>query len=509
MPVLEARDITKTFGAFTALDRVSFSAESGSIHAILGENGAGKTTLMNVLYGLYRPDGGVISLGGKKVSIASPRHALDLGIGMIHQHFMQVESLSVVENVILGMRGLGPFLSLKKHQARIAEISRELCFDIDPKAEIWRMSMGMRQRVEIVKALYRDARILILDEPTSILAPSEIALLMEALRKLASQGKAIIFITHKLNEVFAVSDEITVMRLGKVVAQAKARDVTPIDVSRLMIDRDAFSPSIRSVPPISPSDDVFLEVRNLSARNSRGLLSLKNVSFAVHAGEILGVAGVDGNGQAELAEAIAGLLRPASGEIRVKGVDVTRMSVSGRRHRARLSYVPEDRHATGLVLDLSVAENAAMRDFSRRPFSSRGVMRYRKIRKIAGRWVERYNIRCQSPDQKTRYLSGGNQQKLIFGREVECNPDILVIMQPCKGLDIGAIESVQSTILEQRAKGRAILYISTEMEHILSIADRVAVMYAGEIVGVLERGEATLERIAPMMTGGGRKNQVS
>lgn len=498
MDVLRLKSVTKLFGDFKALDGVDMRVRPASIHAILGENGAGKTTLMNILYGLYQPDGGTITLRGKEVSVPSPREALDMGIGMIHQHFMLVDTLSVVENVVLGLPDLGMTLSLKEHQDRIAKLSEEFGFEVDPRKEIWRLPMGMRQRVEIIKALYRDVDILILDEPTSVLAPTEIDGFLQGLERLRAAGKTVIFITHKLEEVLAVGDRITVLRHGRVTAETEVAKTDAAEMARMMVGRDVVF-DIKK--PETEFGEILLDARDLNATDNRGLHALRDVSLQIRAGEILGVAGVDGNGQAELAEVLTGLRKADSGKVLVEGRDITDMSVFDRRHKVGLSYVPEDRHSTGLVLDFSVADNVMLRDFTCAPFSKNGIVQSKKVEEIATDWVERYDVRLQSIHQQIRYLSGGNQQKLVFAREVECEPHLLVVMQPCKGLDVGAIEAVQNTILDQKSKGKAVLYISTELEHILSVCDRIAVMCGGRIIGVINAEDATPERIGVLMSG--------
>ena len=499
---LELKQISKFFGDFKALDRIDLDVVQGSIHAILGENGAGKTTLMNILYGLYQPDSGYIVLNGRKTAMGSPREAMDLSIGMIHQHFMLVDSLTVAENVVLGLPGQGVSLSLKQHAAQLADLGASLGFDIDPFSEIWKLPIGMRQRVEILKVLYRDASLIIFDEPTSVLAPNEIAGFLDGLRRLRAAGKTIIFITHKIEEVMQVSDRITIMRHGKVTAETDIADTDARQVARLMVGRDIASGAGKS-PAVAPGE-IVVSARDLRARDNRGIETLKGVSFQIRAGEILGIAGVDGNGQAELAEVLTGLRAPESGTVTVRGEDITALSAHERRHKAGMSCVPEDRHGAGLVLDRPVTHNAMLRDFTTARFSNYGVLRKTKVRKITQHWVERYDIRLRSIDQNIRFLSGGNQQKLIFAREIECAPGIMVVMQPCKGLDVGAIEAVQRALAEQRARGVAILYISTELEHILALCDQVAVMCGGEITGILPPEQATGERIGALMGGLGQ-----
>lgn len=496
---LQLEKITKLFGAFKALDQVDLNVVDGSVHAVLGENGAGKTTLMNILYGLYQPDGGRIILKGKETRVASPRRAMELGIGMIHQHFMLVDSLTVVENVALGLSGQGINLTLKAIAEKLSHLSDEFGFDIDPHTEIWKLPIGMRQRVEILKVLYRDADLIILDEPTSVLAPSEIGRFLDGLGRLRDAGKTIIFITHKLEEVEQICDRVTIMQHGKATAEAEIGATDARKMARLMVGRDMIFDEIERTD--IKAGDIVLSASGLRAHDDRGLEALKGVSFDIRAGEILGVAGVDGNGQAELAEVLTGLRTADQGAVKVDGKDITSMSVHDRRHRIGMSFVPEDRQGTGLVLDVPVTDNAMLRDFKVLPFSRHGVLRRQTARQTAEDWVERYDVRLQSVDQHVRFLSGGNQQKLIFAREVECDPKVIIVMQPCKGLDVGAIEAVQKTILEQRAKGKAILYISTELEHILAVCDRMAVMCAGKITGIVTPKETTSERIGALMGG--------
>ncbi|EHD23680.1 MULTISPECIES: ABC transporter ATP-binding protein [Brenneria] len=496
MSYLSIEGLSKRFGDFSALDTVSLNVSKGSIHAVLGENGAGKTTLMNILYGLYQPDSGHISLAGKPLKVSSPRQALDCGLGMIHQHFMLVDNLTVLENVILGYSG-GLRLRLAEHRRRLIELSEQVGLDINPDHPIWQLPIGMRQRVEILKALYRNVDVLILDEPSSVLGPDEIASFLQILAKLRSMGKTMLFITHKLDEVFRVCDRVTVLRRGKVAGHAEIADTTPQAVSRMMVGRDLTKPP--DLPPM-PQGEVVLAVTALNARNDRGMQALHDISFQIRAGEVLGIAGVDGNGQSELAETITGLRQPTSGDVSVRGESMLGYDAGERRHRFNVGYVPEDRHSTGLVLEFSLWQNAMLRDARRTPFARRGLINARKTRDITRGWCEKYDIRMHSVNQPVRFLSGGNQQKLIFAREVECDPALLVVMQPCKGLDVGAIEAVQRVVREQRELGKAILYISTELDEIMAISDRIGVMCAGQLTGMLTRAEATTERIGELMT---------
>lgn len=500
---LVVENVTKTFGELRANDAVSLHVRRGSVHAILGENGAGKTTLMNILYGLYQPDEGRILIDGREVRVDNPKAALEHGIGMVHQHFMLVAPLSVTENIILGMKKLGLTLALADHGRRLTELSDSFGFDVDPDEAVWKLPMGMQQRVEILKLLYHNADILILDEPTSVLAPSETGPFFEVLARLTEAGKTIIFITHKLEEVMAVADRVTVMRDGKVTAEVAIADTDRRELARLMIGRDVVFDIER--PEVSHGE-VMLEVNGVCADNDRGLQALDEVTFQVRAGEILGLAGVDGNGQGELAEVIAGLRPPSAGTVRIAGADAGKASVAQRRHDLGLAYVPEDRQRVGLVMDHTVSANLMLRDYDRAPFASHKILDFGAIRANAETLVARYDVRLRGVDQETRYLSGGNQQKLILAREIEGQPKVLIVAQPTKGLDVGAIEFVQNTLLEQRRQGVAILYISTELEHLLAVSDRLAVIFQGRIAGILEPSEATPERLGLLLAGSGERS---
>jgi len=498
MDHIQIQGVTKSFGAFKALDAVSIGVARGSIHAILGENGAGKTTLMNILYGLYQPDEGTIMLDGRPLRLGSPRDAIRFGIGMIHQHFMLVNSLTVTENVVLGLDHGVAAVDFASHEARIRRLSRDIGFDIDPQAPVWTLPMGMRQRVEILKALYRKAEVLILDEPTSVLAPNEIGSFLDGLRTLRASGHTILFITHKLDEIMNVADRVTVMRHGRVTEEVDTASTTLRELARRMVGREITTGQAR---PKARVGDPVLEARGLVARNDRGLRALDDLSLTVRTGEILGVTGVDGNGQRELGEAITGLRPLDAGAILVEGRDISGLSVKSRMREAGIGFVPEDRQTTGLVLDYPVATNLVLRDYDRRPASRKGLLDFSYIARNAADLVKRYDVRLRSPQQPARFLSGGNQQKVILAREIEAKPRILVIMQACKGLDVGAIEFLQTTIYDLKASGVGVLYISTELEHVLDIADRVAVMYRGAITGTLPREDATTARIGELMAG--------
>ncbi len=497
-PHLVVDNVTKTFGDLRANDAVSLHVERGSIHAILGENGAGKTTLMNILYGLYHPDEGHIRVDGVEVRIESPKDALRQGIGMVHQHFMLVGPLTVTENVILGMKPNGPGLNLKQHAERLTELSDSFGFEIDPHETVWKLPMGMQQRVEILKLLYHHADILIFDEPTSVLTPGETGPFFDVLRRLTEADKTILFITHKLEEVMAIADRVTVMRDGRVTAEVETSETNPQELARLMIGRDIVFDIEHRDREAGPS---LLEIKGVRARSDRGLAALDDISLSVRSGEILGIAGVDGNGQAELAEVIAGLRPLEAGHITVEGRDIGEASVAERKHRLGIGYVPEDRQRVGLVLDHPVAMNLMLRSYESLPFARHHIFNFGAIKSNAERLVEQYDVRLQSIEQEVRYLSGGNQQKVILAREIEEGPRVLIVSQPTKGLDVGAIEFVQNTLLDQREKGVAILYISTELEHLLAVSDRIAVIFRGCITGVLDTADATAEKLGMLMAG--------
>jgi ABC-type uncharacterized transport system ATPase subunit len=493
--------ISKSFGEFKALDDVSLHVHKNSIHVILGENGAGKTTLMNVLFGLYQPDEGRIEIDGRQIPIDNPRKAIDNSIGMIHQHFMLVKSLTVTENIILGLKGQKASLNLGEHEQRVRELSDSFGFEIDPKEPIWKLPMGMQQRVEILKALYRNAELLILDEPTSVLAPHEVDAFLNGLKRLRDAGHTIIFITHKLEEVMQVADQVTVLRQGRVTAEVAVEKTTVNELARLMVGRDVIFDFARHAGEIG---EIALEVADVSATNDRGIQALDQISFALHAGEILGIAGVDGNGQSELAEVITGLRPLETGVIRIYGQNISGSGIRERMQVYGIGYIPEDRQNTGLVLDYPATANLALRDFNRAPFSRAGFMNTEFLQNHAREIVQKYDVRLQSIRQQAQYLSGGNQQKLILGRELEADPKILIAMQPTKGLDVGAIEFVQKMILQQRDSGKAILYISTELEHLMAVSDRIAVMFGGKITGMLQPAEATAEQLGMLMSGVGQ-----
>ncbi len=500
MPVLELREITKIFPGVVANDRVSLELERGEIVALLGENGAGKSTLMNVVYGLMSSDGGQILVNGETVKIKSPRQAIDLGIGMVHQHFMLVEPLTVTENIILG-REPGRFgvIDFATARQKVQEISARYGLKVDPDAKIMDLSVGMQQRVEILKALYQGASVLILDEPTAVLTPQEVKELFRVVRSLVDEGLSVVFITHKLEEVMSVSDRIVVMRDGKVVGETKPSETDDVGLARMMVGRDVVL-SVQKGP--STCGAQVLEVTDLEVRDDRGLEAVRGVSFTVCGGEVVALAGVSGNGQRELVEAIVGLRRPSSGSLQLKGLDITHASARASIE-AGVSHIPEDRHRRGLVLEFDLAENLILGDHRLPPFASHGIMHPSAIAKVAEKRIEDYDVRTPSWHVLASNLSGGNQQKVVVAREIGRNPELLVAAQPTRGLDVGSIEFVHKQILAERESGKAVLLVSLELEEVLSLADRILVIYEGRIVREFTVDEVDEETLGYYMTGGG------
>jgi general nucleoside transport system ATP-binding protein len=495
--------ITKRFPGVVANEDAHFEARVGEVHALLGENGAGKTTLSNILTGLYRPDEGEIELYGETVHFHSPRDALDAGIGMVHQHFRLVAPFTVAENVVLGdHRGEGRrfFVHPPAIERRIAELGKTYGLAVDPRARVWQLSIGEQQRVEVLKALYREARVLILDEPTAVLTPQEADALFGTLRSMAAEGKTVIFISHKLHEVMAVADRVTVLRGGSTVATVDVGDATPRSLSALMVGRDVDA-TTRQVPEHTPGE-VALALEGVSARGDRGGDALRDVTLRVRAGEIVGVAGVAGNGQRELAETISGMRAPSAGTVHVTGRRVRgdpRDAIA-----AGVAHVPEDRLGTGLAPGLSITRNAVMKTYRSPPVSRGPLLRLRRMAEIARSLITRYEVNAPGPETPVRNLSGGNLQKLVLGREFQGNPVVLIAAQPTRGLDVGAIETVHTYLREAAAEGVAVLVISEDLDEILALADRVAVMYEGAVVAELDASAATPEEIGFLMAGGKR-----
>lgn len=504
--IIEMRGITKRFPGVLANDQIDFDLMAGEVHALLGENGAGKTTLMNILYGLYKPDEGEISVRGKPVDFRSPKDAIDLGIGMVHQYFTLIPTMSVTENIVLGLRSAKePLLDLEGAEKRIAELSKTYNLKVDPRAKVEQLSVGEKQRVEIIKALYRGPQVLILDEPTSVLTPQEIKDLFKTIRSMVKESFTVIFITHKLREVMAISDRVTVLRRGKVVARLETKSTSPKELSREMVGREVL---LRIEKPEAKTAEVAVEVKDLWALSDKGSPALKNLSFHMNKGEILGVAGVAGNGQRELAEVLTGMRRATEGKVFFLGKDMTNRSPR-EIIELGVGHIPEDRTGMGLIMDFSVAENLFLEIRSKPPFSHRWFLPFEKryflddheIRKQAKRLIQEYGIVTPSPDAPARNLSGGNLQRLILAKVLSRNPRVLVAAQPTSGLDIGATEFICKKLLEQRGKGTAILLISEDLNIIMSMSDRIAVMYEGEIVGVLPAAKAKISEIGLMMAG--------
>ena len=500
--VLEMRHITKRFPGTVANDDIDFDLREGEVHALLGENGAGKSTLMNILYGLYHPDEGEIVIAGKPVQLGSPKAAIDAGVGMVHQHFMLIPVMTVAENIVLATepRHAGVLMDYDASRKRVRELSERYGLVVDPNARVDRISVGQQQRVEILKALYRGAEILILDEPTAVLTPQEAKELFEILESLKSQGKSIIFISHKLNEVLEIANRITTLRRGKVVGTIPAEGATEESLARMMVGREVL---LRIEKPVAKPGEALLTVEDLNVIDDRGLEVVRDVSFEVRAGEILGLAGVDANGQSELIDAIAGLRSPQSGRIVVDGHDVTHANAR-QSLDAGIGHIPEDRHRRGLVLPFSLTENFALHDYRHSPNSRFGFLSLGSMLNRARRLLREFDIRGGGPTTKASSLSGGNQQKVVLAREIDGNPKVLIAAQPTRGLDVGAIEFVHRRLVEQRDNGRAVFLVSLELEEVLSLSDRILVIYEGRIVGEFPPS-ATEEELGLAMTGGGQR----
>lgn len=492
--------ITKRFPGVLANDDVDLRVEEGSIHALLGENGAGKTTLMNVLYGLYEPDGGTVRVGGEPRTFDSPRDAIDAGIGMIHQHFMLVDTLTVADNIVLGhepRKWAGLAVDDERAEREVRELSERYGFDVDPTALISEVGVGVSQRVEILKALYRGADVLILDEPTAVLTPQEVGDLFSVFSELAAEGKTIIFISHKLGEAMAAADEITVLRDGKNVGTVDADDTTSEELAELMVGREVVLDIEKE--PADP-EDIGLSVSGLRVTDERGVERVSGVDIVARKGEIFGIAGVDGNGQSELVEAITGLTTPDAGSLSLGGRDITHLS---RRERidAGIAYIPADRHKRGLVMDFDLTENVVLGSQHAKPFAADGRIDWDEVRAHTESVIEEYDVRPPAPENDARSFSGGNQQKFIVGRELKRDPELLVASQPTRGVDVGSIEFIHDRLLELRQTGMAILLVSSKLDEVRGLADRLAVMHDGEFMDVVDPETTTEEELGLLMAG--------
>lgn len=496
--VIEMREITKSFGSFKANDQINLQVKKGEIHALLGENGAGKSTLMNMLSGLLEPTAGEILLKGEVVKITSPTKANQLGIGMVHQHFMLVDAFTVTENIILGNEpSRAGVLNRKEARAEILRVSEQYGLQVDPDALVSDISVGMQQRVEILKTLYRGAQVLIFDEPTAVLTPQEIDELIAIMRGLVKEGKSIILITHKLDEIKAVADRCTVIRRGKGIGTVNVKDVSSQQLADMMVGR---SVSFKTDKKPANPQEVVLSVENLIVKENRGLEAVKNLSLEVRAGEVLGIAGIDGNGQSEFIQALTGLRKVESGKITLDGENITNLRPR-KITEAGVGHVPEDRHKYGLVLEMSVAENMALQTYYKEPFSKMGVLNYGEMNDHARDLIEEFDVRTVNELVSAKALSGGNQQKAIIAREIDRDPDLLIVANPTRGLDVGAIEFIHKRIIEQRDKFKAVLLISFELEEILNVSDRIAVFHDGKIVGIVNADETSEQELGLLMAG--------
>jgi len=495
---LELRGVTKRFPGVLANDRVDFDVVAGEVHALLGENGAGKSTLMKQLYGMYAPDEGEIWLNGKPVDISSPTDAIELGIGMIHQHFMLVETLTVAENVALGLpssRGL--LTDLDRVSERILELADIYGLAVDPDAYVWQLAVGQKQRVEILKALYRGAALLILDEPTAVLTPQEVDEFFVTLRQMTKDGHAIIFISHKLHEILDICDRVTVLRDGRRVDSCDIAGCTKESLAQMMVGREVTMKPYRA--ELDPGE-ARLTLQNLHTLSDRDMPALRGVDLAVHSGEILGVAGVSGNGQRELAEVISGLRPLTQGQVFLEGDDVTGLK-PGPRTDLGMAYIPEERMRDGMIQDFTVAENTILRDHHKEPFSRRGLLFLRIIANYADRLIQAFQVKTPSRETPAKSLSGGNIQKVVLARELSREPRVLIAAQPTRGVDIGATEYVHARLLEEREKGTAILLISEDLDEIMALSDRIAVIFEGQVMGIVDSDGATPEQLGLLMAG--------
>lgn len=502
--VIEMLNIRKEFGGFVANDNITLQLKKGEIHALLGENGAGKSTLMNVLFGLYQPESGEIRVRGEIVNISNPNIANDLGIGMVHQHFMLIDIFTVTENIILGSEPTkAGKINIKKAEEEIRTLSEKYGLAVNPSAKIADISVGMQQRVEILKTLYRGAEILIFDEPTAVLTPQEIKELIQILRNLINEGKSIILITHKLKEIMEVCHRVTVIRKGKGIKTLHVSETNPNELASLMVGREV---TFKTEKALAKPGKVVLNIEELVVKDSRKVTAVDHLNLTVHEGEILGIAGVDGNGQTELLEAITGLTEADSGTVTLNGKNITNLPPR-RITETGIAHIPQDRHKHGLVLDYPIGINMVLQTYYKQPFSKNGILNFKEISSKAKKLIEEFDVR--TPDEYTlaRALSGGNQQKAIIAREVDRNPTLLIAAQPTRGLDVGAIEFIHKRLIEQRDHGKAVLLISFELDEIMNVSDRIAVIYEGKIVATVNPKETTEQELGLLMAGSKRTEE--
>jgi len=505
--VVEMLNIRKEFPGIVANDNITLRLKKGEVHALLGENGAGKSTLMSILFGMYVPEQGIIKVRGKEVKISNPNVANELGIGMVHQHFKLVHNFTVTQNIILGSEPKkGLVVDVKSAAKKIEELSKKYGLNVDPYAKIEDISVGMQQRVEILKMLYRDAEVLILDEPTAVLTPQEIDELMKIIKNLIVEGKSIIIITHKLKEIKAVADKCTVIRRGKYIGTVDVKETSEAKMAEMMVGRPV---SFEVKKEDKKPGNVILKLENVSVMNNKKVLGLKDFSLEVKSGEVLGIAGVEGNGQTELVEAITGMRSIASGKIFFKNEDITNISIR-KRINSGIAHIPEDRQKRGLVLDYTMENNMVLEIYNREPFSKRGLLNKKAIHEYAEKIINEFDVRSgQGGASIARGLSGGNQQKAIIGREIELDPELLIAVQPTRGLDVGSIEYIHKRLIEQRDAGKAVLLVSLELSEILNLSDRIAIVNNGELIGIVNAKETNENEVGLMMAGvkGGEKSE--
>ena len=497
--VVEMLNIRKEFPGIVANDNITLQLKEGEIHALLGENGAGKSTLMGMLFGMYKPDRGCIKVRGKEVKISNPNVANDLGIGMVHQHFKLVDNFTVTENIIFGCEARkGLTVDIKRAAKKIEDLSKQYGLNVDPYAKIEDISVGMQQRVEILKMLYRNANVLIFDEPTAVLTPSEIDELISIMKNMTKEGKSIILITHKLREIKEAANRCTVIRRGRYIGTVDVKDTTEAEMAKMMVGREV---SFKVQKTEAKPKDVVVKIENLSVNNNKKVLGLKNFSLDIRAGEIVGIAGVEGNGQTELVEALTGMRNVESGSIIFKGKNIIKESIRQRIDDG-MAHIPEDRHKRGLVLDYTMEDNMVLKAYRNKPFSKNGLLNRAKISEYAQKIIETFDVRSGEGGKSiARSLSGGNQQKGVIGREIESDPDFLIAVQPTRGLDVGSIEYIHKRLVEQRDLGKAVLLVSLELDEVLNVSDRIAVVNNGELIGIVNANETNENEVGLMMAG--------